>query len=484
MRKNSIVLIVDDEPSGRETLKALLMGRGYDLYFACDGYEALEKAAQTRPDLVLLDVMMPEMDGFEVCARIREDPVLARVPVVMVTALDDRDSRIQGIEAGADDFISKPYDTTELRTKVRTITKLNRYRRIIQERAKFEWVVEQAEDGYLIINDNHKIVYVNSSAKVFLSIDKDELPLEETFIDLAKKHYRFEPEKAWHSWPENSSGDSPRYLLMPETDNSDMFWLQVEIIEMSEDHFDGYLVRLHNVTEKVVARSNTWTFHSLVAHKLRTPLAALGFILEFLNMDNFTVPRESLKDILEEGQNAALRIRSQIQQVLDSIESRDVLKPSQGKSSIKEIVDFINLLKDSPEVEIKSLSLEEIDSPKDTYVRFSLLAMKMVLRELFMNSNKFHPEKSPVIDINISGVSEGICFRIGDNGVSLSPEQLSKMWVPYYQAERYFTGEIPGMGLGLSTVASMIWTAGGSCKSYNRPDGPGIIVELVLPVKK
>ena len=115
MSQISTILIVDDDVMGRETLAALLRAEEYQLAFACNGPEALEQAAALNPDLILLDVMMPGMDGFEVCRRIRATPALAEVPLILITALDDRDSRIQGIEAGADDFIAKPYDRRELR---------------------------------------------------------------------------------------------------------------------------------------------------------------------------------------------------------------------------------------------------------------------------------------------------------------------------------------------------------------------------------
>src|SRR5262245_22716964 len=108
------ILIVDDEPLGRETISALLQPQGYQLRFAASGSDALTQAAACQPDLILLDVMMPGMDGFEVCRLLRADPRLREVPVIMLTALGDRVSRLQGIEAGADDFVSKPFDRVEL----------------------------------------------------------------------------------------------------------------------------------------------------------------------------------------------------------------------------------------------------------------------------------------------------------------------------------------------------------------------------------
>jgi putative nucleotidyltransferase with HDIG domain len=138
MGQPTTILIVDDEPSGRETLAALLHAQGYRLEFAASGAEALAQAAALQPDLILLDVMMPGMDGFEVCRRVRADPAIAEVPIVLITALDDRGSRLEGIEAGADDFISKPFDRTELRARIRAITRLNRYRYEISARKQAE----------------------------------------------------------------------------------------------------------------------------------------------------------------------------------------------------------------------------------------------------------------------------------------------------------------------------------------------------------
>src|SRR5512134_3797838 len=100
----STILIVDDDPSARETTVSMLEGSGYRIEEAKDGLHALQMLEHLQPDLILLDVMMPGMTGFEVCRRIRSTPGLAEVPIIMLTALDDRASLLQGIEAGADDF--------------------------------------------------------------------------------------------------------------------------------------------------------------------------------------------------------------------------------------------------------------------------------------------------------------------------------------------------------------------------------------------
>ncbi len=128
------VLIVDDSLPTLETQCSILEDQGYKQVVAHNGIEALEQAKIILPDLILLDVMMPGMDGFEVCRHIRSTAKLAEVPIVMLTALNDSASLLQGIEAGADDFLAKPVDRHELRARVRTITRLNRYRNLMEQR--------------------------------------------------------------------------------------------------------------------------------------------------------------------------------------------------------------------------------------------------------------------------------------------------------------------------------------------------------------
>jgi signal transduction histidine kinase len=139
----STILIVDDSPSARETLVALLEKEDYELHLAEDGFQALQMLGDLEPDLILLDVMMPGLDGFEVCRRIRSTPRRAEVPIIILTALDDRDSLLQGIESGADDFLHKPIDRQELVARVRTIIRLNRYRTLLEQRENLREMAER-----------------------------------------------------------------------------------------------------------------------------------------------------------------------------------------------------------------------------------------------------------------------------------------------------------------------------------------------------
>jgi two-component system, cell cycle response regulator len=112
------ILVVDDNEVNLELLVAILESEHYVVSTATDGFEALAKIAAEKPDIVLLDVMMPELDGFEVCRRIKADPTMAEIPVIMVTALSHVDDLVRGFEAGADDFVTKPFNGLALMARV------------------------------------------------------------------------------------------------------------------------------------------------------------------------------------------------------------------------------------------------------------------------------------------------------------------------------------------------------------------------------
>ena len=121
------VLIVDDIVGNVRLIESLLAPDGHAVRTAADGAEALRVIGAEPPDLVLMDVMMPHVDGFEACVAIKQDPRTRLIPVVLVTSLDDTASRIRGLEAGADDFVSKPLNGTELRARVRSLLRIKHY---------------------------------------------------------------------------------------------------------------------------------------------------------------------------------------------------------------------------------------------------------------------------------------------------------------------------------------------------------------------
>ena len=172
----------------------------------------------------------------------------------MLTALDDRDSRLAGIEAGADDFISKPFDRVELRARLRTILRLNRYRRLLAERAWNNWVVERADVGYAIVDAGDNVVYANPLARLYLAMPPAETDASPgRFWELISRQYRAEPQEAWDGWPdwEALKPDQPRYLVRPETSTSRPFWLRVSTLDQSLGVEARHLICLRDVTDEM-----------------------------------------------------------------------------------------------------------------------------------------------------------------------------------------------------------------------------------------
>lgn len=129
------ILIVDDNPQNVELLEAYLSGLRCRVTSASDGLEAISAVQQSPPDLILLDVMMPRLSGFEVCQRLKSDPATREIPVLMVTALNEVGDVERGAEAGTDDFLSKPFNKIELLTRVRTLLRLRLLKRELDRQA-------------------------------------------------------------------------------------------------------------------------------------------------------------------------------------------------------------------------------------------------------------------------------------------------------------------------------------------------------------
>lgn len=181
------VLVVDDILPNVKLLEAKLTSEYYNVITAMSGKEALEKVKSERPDLVLLDIMMPEMDGFEVCKIIKSDPETAHIPIVMVTALTDAQDRVRGLEAGADDFLSKPINDLALMARVSSLVRLKMSMdewRMRENTASQLGVVNQAtsvmdqsaEDARILIIEDKEF----ERRKIAETLDKDRHAITET----------------------------------------------------------------------------------------------------------------------------------------------------------------------------------------------------------------------------------------------------------------------------------------------------------------
>ena len=179
--KKQVILCVDDDKRNLELLDALLSPLGYDLQFSGSGEEAFKQIQQEVPDLILLDVMMPLLSGFEVLERLRSEERTKLIPVVLLTALNAKEDRIKGMEAGCDDFISKPFDKSELIARVRSLLKISYYRRSLDEKGKFEAVIQELKEGVIVCDPDWTVTRINHSAQHSLDLSVGDALLDHIF---------------------------------------------------------------------------------------------------------------------------------------------------------------------------------------------------------------------------------------------------------------------------------------------------------------
>lgn len=173
------ILVVDDVEPNVRLLEAKLTLEYYEVLTACDGATALRIAADERPDIILLDVMMPGMDGFETCRRLKADPVTRHIPVVLVTALDGREDKIKGLDAGADDFVTKPIDDVILFARVKSLVRL---------KSVMDELREREESGRRLGVDTDGAGRLRGSGGRVLIVDDNERQANKMAEQLAGEH--------------------------------------------------------------------------------------------------------------------------------------------------------------------------------------------------------------------------------------------------------------------------------------------------------
>lgn len=479
------ILVVDDNPQILTVMTDLLSPLGYRIVCADSGQEALAMAAASPPDLVLLDVMMPGMDGFTVCRQVRADPRLAQVPIILVTALDDKASRVEGFDAGADEFISKPFDYVELRARVATILRLNRYRQLLEEqakasaeRARFFWAVDQSDDGMLLLGPDDRLSYANPRARALLGLAADA-PFDEPFLALASRRYVPTPAEAWANWPAESGPDSPRYLVRPASRAAPELWLKVDLLPPSLSD-DIHVLRLRDVTEQISTQREIWTFQAMIGHKLRTPLVSILGGLGLLSDGARRMDRESIAHISDVALAGARRLHAEIEDILHYLRPPAAIH-SADRPTVAEAAAIAGRM--ATELGIEQLAVAHEPDLGACPLAIARRSLEVALREVLENSVKFHPQRRPAVQITLERAGANtLALVVRDDGPGLAPEQLAMAWRPYYQGERSFTGQVEGMGLGLSLVARIVHAVGGGYEIANRADGEGAVVTLTLPL--
>jgi PAS domain S-box-containing protein len=487
------ILIVEDSLDGRQTLQTLLAAQGYTLAFAENGFEGLAKATELVPDLILLDVMLPGIDGLEVCRRLRANPLLAEVPIIMVTALEDRDTRLQGIIAGADDFISKRFDGTELRARVRTITRLNRYRRLVRERARFERLVDLMPNGLLLVDADGVISLVNPAMLGILQADQQEV------VQGKALWLWIEPEQRDHcAGCLRQAANDPTYSAQFETVclrvDGTPFPAEIEVGHFVWDEQPLAYVVIRDITTRRCLEAQLLQSQKMesigrlaggIAHDFNNLITA---IMGYAEMSLDTLPpdareREDLIAISTSARSAANLTRQ-----LLAFARRQPIQPQ--IFSPNDLLTEIDRL-------LRRLIGEDIELAVQPALDLGLVRadpgqIEQVLVNLAVNARDAMPEggqltietANVLLDQDYArahiGVAPGhyVMLAVSDTGVGMDES------IRHYIFEPFFTTKSPGhgTGLGLATCYGIVKQHGGSI-SVDSAVGRGATFRIELPVQ-
>jgi len=296
MKDKSVILVVDDQFQNIELLQAYLAPQGYEIAKASSGQEALEKLIHNQIDLILLDVMMPGMSGIEVLNKLRADEKTKAIPVVMVTVLKETEDKVKALEAGCDDFISKPVDKVELLARVKSILKISYYRRQLEEKEKFKAVVDKVSDGIAICSPDYLIKDSNAAILKYLNITD---PAKVNLVETLFKNYSVSIKK--EALMDLTLAHKTFDLVRQESETTEALYLEVnlDLIKNSAGELLSIVFILRDVTAARVEeflKQNTLT---LISHKLRTPLGVISGNISLLQDESYGHLNEEQKKAIE-----------------------------------------------------------------------------------------------------------------------------------------------------------------------------------------
>lgn len=470
------ILCVDDEPKNLELLDGLLFPLGCNIIFAENGETALKKAADELPDIVLLDIMMPDISGYEVLENLRRNKKTRLIPVVMLTALSEPEDRVKALDLGCDDFISKPFDKTELLARVKSLLRINYYRGQLSEVEKFQTVIEEMNDGVIICGANWQVDVINSAAKKhFTGIKAGETHIldyvfqnysvsesMETLYDTSVIHKRFE-------------------ILREATQAFKALYFETDltILKNSLGEISGIVFVFRNVTNAKIEETIKRNFLGLISHKLRTPLTIIGGNLSFFEE---TIADDEQKKIIAPTIKATVVLNNMLEKLLNfaKIDREDAHLP-------KKQLPVYNFISEKAEsvIKIKNKLNKKtgftIDCPdKNLILIINAEYFDVIMTNIIENAVKFNDKEIIEIKIRVKEKDNKIEISISDNGSGIPPEDQEKVTRGFYQSEKYFTGTVKGLGLGLAQAKLLAASCGGEI-TLTSELGKGTTVIITLP---
>jgi len=510
------ILLVDDNPANLKILFETLDGRGYKLLVAESGDKAVSIAQKSPPDLILLDVMMPGMDGFEVCRKLKDSPLTARASIVFLSALDDTDSKVTGFDAGGVDFISKPFQVKEVIARVETHLKIHRLEQELGQRNKElqtdkSSILSTMSEGIYGLNQQGDIIFANPAACKMNDCHESELlgqnlvrlhfgyghavnrgsnslGLETTAARLKKMLNDKQPFKVSHAQFLRPDGtiipvafhassstrpDTETHAVVVFHDISDEIAQELELAKARES-IENQRSQLAHVSRL----SMMGEMATGIAHEVNQPLtAAVNYVrlaIRLFNSDQ--TDRDVLANTLEKIEAQCLRASQVIQHIRDFVK-----KPRQGKDIVagdKLVSDILELAC----IEAKELDIEIISEGNKCLpglyveeIQIQQVALNLIRNA--MEATKSIKSRGIVRLVVTVSSAEKVRFEVIDEGPGVTEEVKRTLFSPFTSTKE------SGMGIGLTLCQSIVHSHGGEIGYMPaEQSGQGSIFYFTLPV--
>jgi two-component system, LuxR family, sensor kinase FixL len=513
------VLLVDDIPANLRVLYESLNGRDYRLLVANGGAQALDIAQRAHPDLMLLDIMMPDMDGFDVCRRLKADSATADIAVIFLSALDDATDKIHGLELGAVDYVTKPFHPDEVAARVDAHCKILRLERELAQRNRQlelvrDRILNSMVEGVVGLDALGRVSFVNPAAERILGIDAHRVlnraigdwepaALRETAAAVLAEQR--EASTTELDLPRADGSSIPVELrAAPVADPASPAGAVLVLRDLSErrrveaklNRTNDALTRSHRELRaaqmQLVQAAKLESVGRLaagVAHEVKNPLAIVQLGLDYL--EQVTAFDDVAREVLKDMQHALSRADTVVRGLLDFSRERELdLKPCAINDALRNSLQLVRHELSQRKIAVLT------DLARDIPERpFDADKLQQVFLNLFMNA--MHAmDRDGMLSIRSAFGTVGadeigphagdagflpgdrlIRVAIEDTGPGIEPEDLGRLFDPYFTTKRQ--GE--GTGLGLSVTRNIVTLHGGSIDLTNRPEGGAQALLLFHP---
>ena len=511
MNMQDDILIVDDDLESLRLLTELLEKEGYEVRPAYKAQTAIETALAKPPSLILLDVRMPEIDGFEVCRRLAQDKMTQHVPIVFVSALQDLEARVQGFQAGGVDFITKPFQELEILARVKTHLALYRAQhnlkqlvdeRTIELRKSREFnraVFMSMTDHIAVLDKNGDILSVNESWLDFArtnDVSSPELVGEGiNYLDVCRRVADDSEDFAQRTLRGIQSVLNGKVeqleLEYPCHSPAEQRWFLMRVVPYRGE-MGGAVVSHNDITARKLAEEKAkkrreelihigriailGDLSASIAHELNQPLTGIlsnGQACEMLLRQGDVHPteiEEIIQDIVADAKRSGDTLRN-LRKLFRK--QKDEFKPLNINRIISETIRIL-----SSEFVIQGLAIREDLTDPIPAVIGNKVQLQQVLINLFINAKQameHQAKENRSISIFTSRRNESeVQIQVKDTGPGIDPEKLESIF------DSLTTLKPDGLGMGLSISRSIVLAHGGRIWAENKPSG-GAIISFTLP---